>query len=94
MDYNMGKYGTSLTNEIIAESLSKDIIEQIELNQSQIINLDFSTIKLLTTYSVKSIFRPISEKYGIENIFSHIQLINVNKDLQVIIKQGLNSIVE
>lgn len=94
MEYLMDKYGTNITTEDVTLKLSHDIINCIEKSEEGIISLNFLNIKLLSTISARSIFKPIADKYNLEKIFERIELLNVEKDLRIIINHALNSLVE
>ena len=90
MNYDMGKFGKSITNEIIAQKICKDLELQLEKNDMLI--LDFKNIDILTTTCVKGIFKSISEKMNSSDFFKRFAFINVSNDLKVIITYGLEDL--
>lgn len=93
MEYQMDKYGANITNEEVTSKLSNDIMKIINDTKDEIITLNFGNIKLLSTIAAKSIFKPIADKYNLEKMFQRIEMLNVEKDLRVILNHALNSLV-
>ena len=93
MEYQMDKYGTNITNEEVTSKLSNDIMKIINDTKDEIITLNFGNIKLLSTIAARSIFKPIADKYNLEKMFKRIEMLNVEKDLRVILNHALNSLV-
>ncbi|MGI5115623.1 hypothetical protein [Treponema parvum] len=93
MEYQMDKYGTNITNEEVTSKLSNDIMKIINDTKDEIITLNFGNIKLLSTIAARSIFKPIADKYNLEKMFQRIEMLNVEKDLRVILNHALNSLV-
>ena len=93
MEYQMDKYGTNITNEEVTSKLSNDIMKIINDTKDEIIILNFGNIKLLSTIAARSIFKPIADKYNLEKMFQRIEMLNVEKDLRVILNHALNSLV-
>lgn len=93
MEYQMDKYGTNITNEEVTSKLSNDILKIINDTKDEIITLNFGNIKLLSTIAARSIFKPIADKYNLEKMFQRIEMLNVEKDLRVILNHALNSLV-
>ena len=93
MECQMDKYGTNITNEEVTSKLSNDIMKIINDTKDEIITLNFGNIKLLSTIAARSIFKPIADKYNLEKMFQRIEMLNVEKDLRVILNHALNSLV-
>ena len=93
MEYQMDKYGTNITNEEVTSKISNDIMKIINDTKDEIITLNFGNIKLLSTIAARSIFKPIADKYNLEKMFQRIEMLNVEKDLRVILNHALNSLV-
>ena len=90
MNYDMSKYGESITNEIISGKIANDLLEIID--SEGIIELDFANVNLLTTTCIKKIFGNITKQIPAELFFNRFCFKNASADLKTIISHGLEDL--
>lgn len=88
--YDMSIYGKAITNEIVSEKISEDLLKLIDTEDQ--IKLDFSNINLLTTTCIKNIFNKIKNIIPAEVFFKKFAFINAETNLKIIINHGLEDL--
>jgi hypothetical protein len=90
--FNLSQYGEAITNDEQGELILNSIREIVL--KGQIIEIDFSKIKSMTTYCAKQIFGTLYVELGNAKFFNNIKLLHVSQDLKIIINQGIESKLE
>lgn len=81
---------------ISSQETSQEIYDSLlaELDQHKVIEVDLKPIKTMATFCAKQIFGQLYIKLTAEKFFERIKLVNVNKDLQMIIRLGILSALQ
>ena len=86
---SLDKYAPLVSSQEIGEEIHKLLL--LELDQHEVIEVDLKSIKTMATFCAKQIFGQLYIKLSAERFFERIKLINVNEDLQMIIRLGILS---
>ena len=89
---SLDKYSPLISSQEVGEEIHKLLTS--ELDQHEVIELDLKSIKTMATFCAKQIFGQLYVKLTAEIFFERIKLINVNEDLQMIIRLGILSAIK
>jgi len=92
MTISLKEYGPLLSDKKVGEEILKKIKAAIE--KSDIVNIDFIEITSMATFCAKQIFGRLYIELGAEKFFEKIKFLNVNDDLKIIIKMGIQNALE
>lgn len=92
MILQLEKFGPIISDKKIGNDISK-LIEK-SLQSKKPIEIDFKNVISMATFCAKQIFGKLYIEQGAEFFFENIKMSNVNDDLKVIIKMGIQSAIE
>lgn len=92
MKIKLEKFGPIISDKDIGAELFTII--NAELNKHDIVEIDFTNIISMATFCAKQIFGRLYIELGSEVFFEKIKFHNVNDDLQIIIKMGIQNAIE
>lgn len=89
---NISNYGLVISDE----NVGKDILLDIEslLNKESSIIVDFLNVKTMATFCAKQIFGFLYLKLTPEKFYDSILFKNVNDDVKLLIKIGIQNAIE
>ena len=86
----MNSYGLNIIANESNEKIANDILQA--LDNEDCIELDFTGIRVMTTYAAKRILRPIVEKYGFSELFKKLSFHNVSSEIKVVISAAIDGL--
>lgn len=89
---NLEKYSPLISSQEIGEEIHNLLLTHLEKNE--VIEVNLNSIKTMATFCAKQIFGQLYIKLSAEKFFERIKLINVNEDLQMIIRLGILSAIK
>lgn len=92
MKIELKKYGPIISDKEVGSEIYEIIAIKLEKGQS--LEIDFSNIISMATFCAKQIFGKLYIELGAEKFFDDIKFQNVNDDLKIIIKMGIQSAIE
>lgn len=92
MKVELSKYGPIISDKEIGSEIHHMIVDSLKNND--VLEVDFSTIISMATYCAKQVFGRLYIDLGSEIFFEKIKFQNVNDDLKIIIKMGIQSALE
>lgn len=92
MIIKLEKFGPIISDRKLGDTISKLIEKSLESNKS--IEIDFENVISMATFCAKQIFGKLYLEKGAEFFFENIKMANVNDDLKIIIKMGIQSAIE
>lgn len=92
MKVELKKYGPIISDKEVGSEIYEIIAVKLEKGQS--LEIDFSNIISMATFCAKQIFGKLYIELGAEKFFDDIKFQNVNDDLKIIIKMGIQSAIE
>lgn len=91
MTVDLKKWGPVISDREIGEEVYNAIKAQL---QNGSVSIDFKDVISMATYNAKQIFGKLYIELGAEKFFKSIEMRNVNQDLKLIIKMGIESAIE
>lgn len=92
MIIKLEKFGPIISDKKIGNDISKLIEKSLKSNSS--IEIDFNNVISMATFCAKQVFGKLYVEKGAEFFFENIKMSNVNDDLKIIIKMGIQSAIE
>lgn len=92
MIIKLDKYGPIISDKKIGEKISKVLEKSLETNDT--IEIDFENVISMATFCAKQIFGKLYTEKGAEYFFEKLKMSNVNDDVKIIIKMGIQSAIE
>lgn len=92
MKINLEKFGPIVSDKKIGKEIYEIIIRALE--KADTVEIDLANIISMATFCTKQIFGKLYVEKGAEFFFENIKLLNVNEDLKIIIKMGIQSAIE
>jgi len=92
MIIQLEKFGPIISDKKIGNDISKLIEKSLQSKKS--IEIDFKNVISMATFCAKQIFGKLYIEHGAEFFFENIKMSNVNDDLKVIIKMGIQSAID
>ena len=92
MKIKLEKFGPIISDKKLGNDISKLIEESLKSHKS--IEIDFKNVISMATFCAKQIFGKLYVNKGAEYFFENIKMSNVNDDLKIIIKMGIQSAIE
>jgi STAS-like domain of unknown function (DUF4325) len=92
MNIDLKSYGPVISDKAVGDSIYS-IIKQ-ELNKNSKVTIDFKDVISMATFNAKQIFGKLYLELGASAFASKLELKNVNNDLRLIIRMGIESAIE
>ena len=92
MIVELKKYGPIISDKEIGSEIHHIISKSLE--KGEILEVDFTNIISMATYCAKQVFGRLYIELGAVKFFENIKFQNVNDDLKIIIKMGIQSAIE
>jgi hypothetical protein len=92
MKIDLTKYGPIISDKSVGKKIH-DLLNS-SLKENEAIEVDFKDVISMATFCAKQIFGKLYVAIGSEKFFERIKFKNVNDDLKIIIKMGIQSAIE
>lgn len=92
MIIKLEKYGPIISEKKIGQEIYEKLKKALDENNN--IQVDLSNIISMATFCAKQIFGKLYTENGAEYFFEKIKFSNVNDDIKIIIKMGIQSAIE
>ena len=92
MKIDLTKYGPIISDKELGEEIYNLLNNSLKSNS--IIEVNFDNVISMATFCAKQIFGKLYVDLGAELFFNNIKFLNVNDDLKIIIKMGIQSAIE
>lgn len=92
MEIGIKKYGHIISDKEIGQSLLEEIRKALTENSKVI--LDFTDVKSMATFCAKQVFGRLYLDLKPEIFYTRLEFINVNADVQLLIKIGIQSALD
>jgi len=89
---NLDKYSPLISSQEVGEEIHSFLLKQ--LDKHEVVEVNLGSIKTMATFCAKQIFGQLYVSLSAEKFFERIKLINVNEDLQMIIRLGILSAIK
>jgi len=89
---NIDKFGPIISTKEVGQSILELIL--LNLEEFDKIKIDLKNVKSMATFCSKQVFGFLYIKLGSEKFFDRLEFVNTSKDLQTIIKIGIQSAID
>jgi len=92
MKMKINSYGPIISDKSIGAKIYEELSSA--LKDKDVVNVDFIGVVSMATFCAKQIFGRLYIELGADSFFQRIKLLNVNEDLKIIIKMGIQSALD
>ena len=92
MKIKINSFGPIISDKSVGMKIYDEI--STTLKNKEVVNVDFIGVVSMATFCAKQIFGRLYIELGADVFFKRVKFINVNEDLKIIIKMGIQSALD